>query len=171
MSYNIRLTNGGSALVDKEDFYIVNQYKWYFVSDHCNKYAYTNINDTTMKMHRLIMQPNKDEIIDHKNGNGLDNRKNNLIKCDNQRNSYNRKPSKNKKLPQGVSFHHSSNKKYRVRIKFKKTEISLGTYNNKNIASKIYCDAKLFRNLYFNLDISAFRCAMENLKKDYQNDK
>ena len=93
----IPLTQGKFAIVDDDDFEMVNKYKW---SVDCWEraglcYAISGVPTTkkreykNMRMHRLIMNPTKGYVVDHINGDGLDNRRSNLRICttrDNVRN-------------------------------------------------------------------------------------
>lgn len=63
------------ALVDEEDFDTVNQYKW-----HINNRSYAH-NSIVGMMHRFLMHPSENEVVDHINHNPLDNRKCNLRVC------------------------------------------------------------------------------------------
>jgi hypothetical protein len=83
----IPLSKGKHAIIDEEDFELISQYKWSATEpDHRRSiYARTNIKDTTGKyyterMHRIILGLEKGDgkIVDHVNGDGLDNRKINL---------------------------------------------------------------------------------------------
>lgn len=82
----IPLSNGKYAIVDAEDFDIVSKYKWSETKPGHRRttYARTNIKEggkyRTERLHRLVLglRPNDGKIIDHINGNGLDNRKSNL---------------------------------------------------------------------------------------------
>ena len=77
----IELTQGFRALVDDQDFQFLNGFKWCVKKHHRGLYAHRAIRNkagskSTITMHRQIMP---DLIqIDHKNGNGLDNRRENL---------------------------------------------------------------------------------------------
>lgn len=77
----IVLSQGKVALVDLEDYEKVSKFKWFAHCNHGNWYAVTTlrtdgIKRKSLKMHRLIMGAGeKDPIIDHINGNGLDNRR------------------------------------------------------------------------------------------------
>ena len=63
------------ALVDDEDFYKVNQYRWNLTCE----YAYSKINNRNTRMHHFVYKkPDKGYVIDHYNNNSLDNRKKNL---------------------------------------------------------------------------------------------
>jgi len=76
------------AEIDEEDIERVSQYKW-TQNKQSNKYtiyAHTNTGGKKLHLHRFIMglADYKDDkrIIDHKDGNGLNNKKENLIVCD-----------------------------------------------------------------------------------------
>jgi hypothetical protein len=83
----IPLSKGKHAIIDEEDFELISQYKWSATEpDHRRSiYARTNVkgvdgNYYTERMHRLLLglQKGDGKIVDHVNGNGLDNRKTNL---------------------------------------------------------------------------------------------
>ena len=77
-----------TIMIDDEDFDKVSKHTWSISHFKTNKYCYTNIRVngkyTTMRLHRFIMGLDYSDkrIINHKNGNGLDNRKSNLEICD-----------------------------------------------------------------------------------------
>src|SRR5690348_17197510 len=97
----IPLTQGKVALVDDEDFDFLNQWKWHAVKWKNGFYARRNLKiDGVMKnimMHRVIMEMEKypDLLIDHENGDTLDNQRKNLRKTDYKGNSANRFVAKN----------------------------------------------------------------------------
>ncbi|HLK61573.1 MAG TPA: AP2 domain-containing protein [Chthonomonadaceae bacterium] len=78
------------AWVDEQDAERVRAYRWYPSPQATTTYAITRINQggkrTSLYMHRLIMQPQADQQVDHINGNGLDNRRSNLRVCSLQQN-------------------------------------------------------------------------------------
>jgi|LSQX01.2.fsa_nt_gb hypothetical protein len=113
----IPLSQGYVALVDDEDFgLIMSHNKWFANKHHGNVYAKCNITRpdgrrTTLKMHRLIMDARQGEVVDHINGNGLDNRKCNLRITNERENAANRKPHKGTSSRyKGVSYHKQHNK-------------------------------------------------------------
>jgi hypothetical protein len=78
----IRLTQGKMALVDDEDFDLLNQVKW-----HADKYPNTYYarrmvwigeKRVCQRMHHLILEVPPHMEIDHIDGNGLNNQKLNL---------------------------------------------------------------------------------------------
>lgn len=80
--------------IDKEDIEKVKKYKWYYDK---NGYVVSDSFDEnkTKYLHRYLMKPSKEKIIDHINGNKLDNRKSNLRMVFHSENSINRKSASN----------------------------------------------------------------------------
>jgi hypothetical protein len=76
---NIQLTNGQVALIDEGDLFTLSKFDWLSVSAGKGLiYAYTQINNKTVYMHRLIMGEPLGLYVDHRNRNGLDNQRENL---------------------------------------------------------------------------------------------
>lgn len=86
------------AMIDLDDVEKVKNIKWH-ASNNRNKTLYvdTNLDIPEKRLHRLIMNCPKDMIVDHINGNPLDNRKCNLRICTNQQNICNCDIPKNNK--------------------------------------------------------------------------
>lgn len=84
---------GKVALVDDEDFIKVNDFKWYRSGKYPVRSLGKRPNRTKISLHRFLMNPNKKMMVDHINGNGLDNRKSNLRICTNSQNIMNAKKS------------------------------------------------------------------------------
>lgn len=66
------------ALIDKADAVIVMARRWSHLESGTTSYATTSINGRTVCMHRLLMNAARNQLVDHRNGNGLDNRRSNL---------------------------------------------------------------------------------------------
>jgi hypothetical protein len=83
----------------------------------------------TVLLHRLIMNPPKGKVVDHINGDVLDNRKRNLRICLNRQNVRNSKlASTNKSGYKGVSWYKPTGK-WRASIEHYKS-FNLGYYDN-----------------------------------------
>jgi hypothetical protein len=97
---------------DFEDYLRIKVFKWYPALDGKNFYAINTCNMFKIKMHRYLLSFPQDKIIDHINGNGLDNRKENLRIVNHRQNVYNRR-SKGVLTygAKGIVFQHG---KYRV---------------------------------------------------------
>ncbi|HOV77210.1 MAG TPA: HNH endonuclease, partial [Sedimentisphaerales bacterium] len=57
-------------------------------------YAQRRANGRTIRMHQFIMNPPKGMVVDHANGNGLDNRRENLRLCTKLENAWNKRRRK-----------------------------------------------------------------------------
>ncbi len=69
------LTRGEFALIDDADFMELSRYPWYCTEQ---RYASTGKYPNNILMHRLVMNCPEGYVVDHINGNTLDNRKCNL---------------------------------------------------------------------------------------------
>ena len=89
----IPLGQGLAAQVDEQDAERVRAYRWHPSPQATTTYAVTRVDQdgkrTSIYMHRLIMQPQAAQQVDHINGNGLDNRRSNLRVCSIQQNRRN----------------------------------------------------------------------------------
>jgi len=140
----IELTQGKVALVDDEDFEMLSQYKWHYVkpgyaarSQYCGGGRSSHKVKVT-PMHREIMDSPDGKMIDHKNHDGLDNRKSNLRICtrtENRRNSVRHKNNKS-----GYKGVWQEGKKFRsaIWIKDEKRNRNLGTFETAIQAAKAY---------------------------------
>lgn len=90
-----RLLGNFDCIIDKEDIEILSQYYWILKHDkrHPNLIGYieTHPNGKRLFIHRLLMNPPSGMVVDHINGNSLDNRKKNLRICAQTTNCQNRK--------------------------------------------------------------------------------
>jgi hypothetical protein len=140
----IKLTQNKYALVDDEDYEYLNQWKWSIHKKKNTFYVIRNI-PTKMKkvrkfalIHRLIMNPPDDKVIDHKDGDGLNNQKSNLRICTQSQNNGNSKIRKdNTSGIKGVSWH-KAGKKWGASISKSKKRIFLGLFSNIDDAKNVY---------------------------------
>jgi hypothetical protein len=134
----IQLTQGKVALIDDEDYPLVCQFKWYAKKNHCTMYACTGERNTYM--HALIAG----KYCDHRNGNGLDNRRCNLRFATFAQNSQNRSGFLNRTSKyKGVSFDTARNK-WRVEIKANGQDTWIGRYSTEQEAALAYDKAALY---------------------------
>lgn len=106
-------------------------------------------NDTMILLHRLILERilnrslDKTEIVDHVNGDGLDNRRSNLRLATHGQNMANSKMrSNNTSGFKGVSLDRQSGK-WRAQIQHNKKRILLGCFDDPELAHKAYCEAAI----------------------------
>ena len=150
----IQLTQGKVALVDDEDYEYLNQFKWHVSNDnYARRTIYKDKLYKALFMHREIMKVSKGLLVDHINGNSLDNRKLNLRICTNSQNLMNRGKNKNNTSGyKGVRLI-NSNKKWRAQIQYKKIFYHLGCFEKRIDAAKAYNEAAIkFHGEFANLN-------------------
>lgn len=160
----IKLTRGMSALVDDEDFEYLAQFKWRVVSlgnggDHL--YAGRTARDRKpcgemVLMHREIMgvRGKPENLIDHKNRNGLDNRKLNLRPCDRHQNSANRRSKIGASSGFLGVFFYKRDRNWTAKIRFNKKLYHLGYFDDEIKAALAYNDAAIqYHGEFANLNI------------------
>ena len=86
----IPLGNGLFATVDAAHYEEISKYKWYANRRNSTVYATCIKQGRVVYMHRMIMRPAKGALVDHIDGNGLNNRRCNLRVCTHQQNQANR---------------------------------------------------------------------------------
>ena len=132
------LSQGKFALVSPEDYEFIMKWKWCFNG----KYAVRIDGRKTVWMHRVIAERMglkiDDKEVDHRNHNGIDNRRENLRSATHADNQHNRPLSKrNTSGFKGVSWN-KHRKKWVAHIKFNRKKIHLGYFTNKRKAAREY---------------------------------
>ncbi len=90
----IPLTKGKFATVDAADYAWLSRHRWFAIKRGRTWYACRREGRRTILMHREIMKAPKGRVVDHYDGNGLNNRRDNLRLCSARQNAYNvRRPS------------------------------------------------------------------------------
>lgn len=149
-----------NILIDKKDIKLVSRHRW-----HIKKYAkyYYAVSwranrigakcGTHILIHRLIMGAKKGEIVDHINGNGLDNRRINLRLCSIKENIRNMHARRGVSQYKGVYwFKRDGVWVAQITVDYK--NIYLGRHNSEKEAAMAYDRAaiahyKEFANLNF----------------------
>jgi len=88
----IPLTRGKHAYVDAEDYDRLMKHKWTAFYTCGKWYAGRNDHGKCILMHREIMKAPKGKVVDHIDGNGLNNCKSNLRVCTYGQNNVHRRP-------------------------------------------------------------------------------
>lgn len=136
----IQLSQGKVALIDDEDYDLVKHIKWTAHAEKKLYYATGHYKNKAYKMHRVIMGITDPKIIvDHKNGDGLNNTRSNLRIATTAQNIANGRPrmgftSKYK----GVHWDRFTGK-WRVQVQSKEDGIKrLGRFGNEVHAALAY---------------------------------
>jgi hypothetical protein len=146
----IKLTKGYETIVDDETYKWARHWKWLanvkkpgLVYAVCN--LYQNNKTYHVHLHQLILGPDAiGKITDHKNGNTLDNRKENLRAGTQRQNCQNKASHRAGRLV-GTRFHPVL-KKWQARIVVDKARKSLGYFKTEQEAHEAYM--KAFNEIY-----------------------
>jgi hypothetical protein len=99
MTKEITLTQGFVALVDDEDYAALSKLRWAALYAMGKRYAYRGKKkggkNNAVLMHRVITGAVKGQVVDHANGDTLDNRRANLRVCTQSENLGNQMLRKN----------------------------------------------------------------------------
>jgi hypothetical protein len=126
---------GKFALVDDEDYEELMQYKWLV---HSVGYAIASNNGKSIYMHRHILKPKGRLVVDHINGNKLDNTRKNIRVCTHQQNIMNYRSNKGLSNYKGVDKVKLASDKWRARIRYNGQEFYLGLFDTELEAAKAY---------------------------------
>ena len=139
----IYLTKGKTALVDDWNYTQLNAHNWYTHSGRYTCYACRRIggrkDSVIVRMHRILVNATADMVVDHLDGNGLNNQVANLRLCTNSQNMQHRI---NHGGYQGVNW---SNKeqKFTCYITVNYKSIALGRFTSAEEAALVYNEAAL----------------------------
>jgi len=137
------------AIVDPEDYQKIVQDDWQLYNNHNSKYYAARIEDCKIVfMHRQIMgapsfglaQGGQGKVIDHRNREGLDNRKSNLRLATHSQNNCNRKQIQGSSKYRGVNYV-KNRKKWRAAINYNRIYKHLGFFENEEDAARAYDEA------------------------------
>lgn len=120
---------GGYAIVDKEYEYLANE-AW-----RKTHWGYAIRSRDKALLHRVILDAPRGKVVDHINGDPLDNRSTNIRLCDQRDNAKNQKARKNKTGYKGV---YKKANKYVARIRNNYQYIHIGIYKTAKEASEAY---------------------------------
>jgi len=133
----IPLTRGRVVVVDDEDFAALAAHRWCLWSNGKHEYAMREASGRTVLMHRVILGAEKGQVVDHKNHNGLDNRRENLRLCSSQQNNFNTRPLRGTSKYKGVSLEKRTGRwRAFIRVSYKK--VALGYFASEVEAAAAY---------------------------------
>lgn len=130
--YLVPLPHGKYALVDECDLQSVSQHVWHIARGGRTRVPVavaTNIGGRTVRMHRLILNPPYGKVVDHINGDALDNRRSNLRICtqkDNAKNITRKRAGKTSRFL-GVSWD-KQRQLWTARVSVNRRPVSLGRF-------------------------------------------
>lgn len=171
ITYDKDFNESGRVLIDMDKKSIVQQYKVYICKHNQKFYAMITVNGKKYFLHRFLMNIHEesysiDKVVDHINGNSLDNRLINLRICTQKENSQNNRKESNIR---GVSWV-KANKKWTARIMHDYQHFHLGNFDTyeEAVLARITKEKELFKefgpnkDLYYIIDLPS---PIEELKK------
>ena len=136
----ITITNSDlKVIVDDEDYERISMFSWRLSINYARRWFRSNGKLASVLMHRQIMGE-QNPMYDHRDGNGLNNQKENLRPCTGTQNNGNRRINKmpyHSSKYKGVCFH-IRKKKWHAGVKFNNHRFHLGTFDNELDAAKAY---------------------------------
>lgn len=138
----VPLSRGQVALIDDADWELIKDYSWFAVKPHKVYYAVGHkpmINGIRkkIKMHRLIMNAPPGQQVDHINGNGLDNRRENLRLATKSQNQWNRHNACGTSKYKGVCWA-TSQGQWKASIRKFGKRVNLGFFDDEVDAARAY---------------------------------
>lgn len=149
----LTLKNGLKTKISDEDFEYLNKFKWHAAP--ClgkNKekfyYATTNVNGRHRKLHTLLFK--NIEMVDHKDGDRLNNQRDNLRPCNCSDNGKNR-DGYGKSKYKGV---YPKRKRFQAQISIHDKKHHLGSYKTEIEAALAFNKAAIATgNLFYRLNV------------------
>ncbi|MCJ7729263.1 MAG: AP2 domain-containing protein [Sedimentisphaerales bacterium] len=132
------------TILDSQDYYRYSNLKWFVYGTGTKFYAAREIitgpgRTKTVGLHREIMNPRKGLLVDHRNNDGLDNRRANLRLATNSQNQCNRPKTRLKTSSRyiGVCFDKRAGR-WAASIRKKGKKTWLGYFDSENEAARVY---------------------------------
>lgn len=133
------------TLVDDEDLEILSKHTWGMYHGYVQRSYMVGRNPINGKqinrsctIHRVVMNAPKGTMIDHINGDKLDNRKINLRLCTNAQNQWNRGATRTSKTGFKGVYYCKRDKKWIARLGYMGKYFNLGSYTTALEAAKAY---------------------------------
>lgn len=146
----IPLTQGLFAQIDECDFDLVSQFKWSAHNKRRKTFYAVRVTyprgkaggAESVKMHRLILGiDDPDVLVDHIDGNGLNNTRANLRVCDSAENQRNRGANRNNKLGLKGVFECKRSGRWVAKIMANRKSHYLGRFDTPEEAQAAYIAA------------------------------
>lgn len=137
----IALTQGKVALIDNADYRLVKPYTWHTMRVGCGlDYAATNVDGELIYMHRLLLGLTRGDKRrgDHKNHDGLDNRRKNLRIATYSQDQHNARIAKHNKSGLKGVWWKARERKWEAGIYIMKKQVFLGRYPTPEQAAAAY---------------------------------
>ena len=135
----VPLTRGYEAIIDAADVPLVEGHNWHAKPGGNTVYAKGKFCNCTLLLHRLIMEAPFGFSVDHKDGDGLNNKRCNMRIVTHSQNMHNMRINKNN--TSGLKGVDLVSGKWRARIKLNRKTMNLGLFASPEEAHAAYCTA------------------------------
>jgi len=139
----IDLGEGRYTIVDAEDYYRYGKMKWHIGGHGTKFYAVrtvivANEEIETVRLHREIMKAPEGLLVDHRNGDSLDNRRDNLRLATHSQNTCNNQKRKNTSSRFLGVYLNKEKKRWAVHLRHQGKRIFLGYFDSELEAARAY---------------------------------
>ena len=146
---HVPLTQGYEAVIDADDVPIAGAFNWYAEIDRRSDGSIRSVyavrkrrdesgNEKGERLHRIIAGATPGFEVDHKDGDGLNNRRTNIRVATNAQNQHNQRIStRNTSGAKGVTWHRKLSK-WQAQIVINKKRKYLGCFQTESEASAAY---------------------------------
>lgn len=124
-----------TILLDDEDYDTVIKYKWFINKGYAQRACWNGRKYINLSMHRFVMKQPKGKVIDHIDGNPLNNQKDNLRATTQAANLRNSTKAK------GYTWVKKRNK-WQAQIRLNYKQIYLGQFDTESEARNAYLKAR-----------------------------
>ncbi len=145
----VPLRNSSSvALIDEVDADVVLRLNWYLSSSGAGPWGYALAKpyidgvQPSIWMHRLILGATKGQYVDHRNHEGLDNRRFNIRLCTQSQNNANARSKRGQSGFRGV-YRTQSGRPWVAKVQVDNKIITIGRFDDKACAALAYDDAAI----------------------------
>jgi hypothetical protein len=149
VSMTVPLTQGKVGLIDVVDAHLLAGYRWYtaragkqwYMRGQRSRATVPRSQRRCIDFHRLLFPETK--MVDHKNGNGLDNRRENIRPATNSQNQLNRAKRQGcSSRYKGVAWH-IKHERWISNIRYQGRRIHLGWFFDEESAARAYNEKAL----------------------------
>ncbi|MBN2020962.1 MAG: HNH endonuclease [Sedimentisphaerales bacterium] len=140
----INLGEGERTQVDQEDYRRFGKYNWSVIGTGKNLYAVRHAKvgprqTKIVRLHREIMNAPKDKLVDHKYGDSLDNRKENLRLATHSQNQCNKRKTRSKTSSKYRGAYFDKRRiRWQLYIRYNGKRVYLGSFKSEEEAGRAY---------------------------------
>lgn len=138
IALNGKYGQGRFMLCDDGDFDLLAAHRWVAQEGRSTFYGYAKDGGCTLIAHRLLLSPPDHITVDHINGNGLDNRRENLRLCTPSENLCNQKSTEGSTSQFLGVWKRASAPSWRAGITKNGDKRKLGSYRSEKDAARAY---------------------------------